>query len=110
MTWASEGSGLYFTASMKGPAKLWFVPINGEPRSVTEGNHMLSTTDIADNGSAVGIRTSYYEPGGLVAYSVQNPREVHSLKGTNEAVLSQVELGEVEEIWYKSVDGLDIQD
>ena len=68
VTWAADGSGLYFTASMKGTSNLWFVHINGEPRSVTEGNHMLSTTDIADNGSAVGIRTSYYEPGSLVTY------------------------------------------
>ena len=107
--WAADGRGLYFTASMKGTSNLWFVPLNGEPQSVTEGNHMLSTTDIADNGSAVGIRTSYYEPGSLVTYSLQNPSEIRVLKGTNEAVLSQVELGEVEEIWYKSVDGLDIQ-
>ena len=109
VTWAADGSGLYYTASMKGTSNLWFAPLNGDPRRVTEGNHMLSTTDIADNSLAVGIRTSYYEPGSLVAYSLQAPGEIRVLKGTNEAVLSQVELGEVEEIWYKSVDGLDIQ-
>jgi dipeptidyl aminopeptidase/acylaminoacyl peptidase len=109
VTWAADGSGLYFNAAMKGTANLWFAPLDGEPRAVTQGNHMLSTTDIGDSGVAVGTRTSYHEPGSLVAFDLDDPGDIRVLKATNEAVLSQVELGEVEEIWYESVDGLPIQ-
>jgi dipeptidyl aminopeptidase/acylaminoacyl peptidase len=108
VTWAPDGSGLYFNAALKGTANLWFTPLDGQPRQVTQGNHMLSTTDIGDRGTAVGTRTSYHEPGSLVAYTVRNPSDMRVLKATNEAILSQVELGEVEEIWYESVDGLPI--
>jgi dipeptidyl aminopeptidase/acylaminoacyl peptidase len=108
VAWAADGSGLYFDAAMRGTSNLWFAPLNGEPRQVTHGNHMLSTTHIAA-GSAVGVRTSYHEPGSLVHYTLDDPDQLHILKGTNEAVLSRIQLGEVEEIWYESVDGLPIQ-
>jgi len=108
VTWAEDGSGLYFTAGMRGTSNLWFAPIDGEPRPVTEGNHMLATTDIVD-GIAVGTRTSYHEPGSLITYRLSSPDDIRTLKSTNDAVLADVELGEVEEIWYPSVDGLMIQ-
>jgi dipeptidyl aminopeptidase/acylaminoacyl peptidase len=108
VTWAADGSGLYFNAAMKGTSNLWYVPVDGAPRAVTQGNHMLSTADIV-GGVAVGTRTSYHEPGSLVTFDLDDPGDIRVLKGTNEAVLSQVELGEVEEIWYESVDGLPIQ-
>lgn len=106
--WADDGSGLYVTAAQLGTSNLWFVPLDGEPRQITEGNHMLSVSDIV-GGTAVGTRSSYHEPGSLVAFDVADGSEMEVLKGTNEAVLSQISLGEVEEIWYESVDGLDIQ-
>ncbi len=108
VTWADDGSGLYFTAGMRGTSNLWFAPLDGEPRSVTEGNHMLSTTDIV-GGAAVGTRTSYHEPGSLITYRLSDPADIRTLKSTNEAILADVALGEVEEIWYPSVDGLMIQ-
>jgi acylaminoacyl-peptidase len=42
LTWAPDGDGLYFNASMKGTRNVWFAPVEGEPRAITEGNHMLS--------------------------------------------------------------------
>jgi dipeptidyl aminopeptidase/acylaminoacyl peptidase len=109
VTWAADGSGVFFTAAIKGTSNLWFAPTNGQPRQVTNGNHMLSTTDIGPSGQAVGTRSAYHEPGSLVAFDVDEPDDFDVLKGTNQAILAQVELGEVEEIWYPSVDGLMIQ-
>ena len=107
VTWAEDGSGLYVNSAVKGTSNLWFIPLDGDPRQVTEGNHMMSVSDIVGS-TAVGTRTSYHEPGSLVAFNVDRPGDVNVLKGTNEAVLSQITLGEVEEIWYESVDGLPI--
>ncbi len=109
VSWAQDGSGVYLTAAIRGTSNLWFAPLEGEPRQVTQGNHMLSTTDVSAGGLAVGTRTSYHEPGSLVAFDVRRPRDLRVLKRTNEAVLSEIELGDVEEIWYPSVDGLEIQ-
>ncbi|UCC26031.1 MAG: S9 family peptidase [Gemmatimonadales bacterium] len=109
VAWASDGSGLYLTAAMRGTSNLWFVPMDGDPRQVTQGSHMLSVSHIDGDGQAVGVRTSYHEPGSLVAFHVERPAAMTVLWETNAAVLDQVTLGEVEEVWYESVDGLEIQ-
>lgn len=109
VTWAPDSRGVYFTASILGAANLWYAPLDGEPRAVTEGDHVLSTTDIGADGTAVGVRSRYHEPGSVVRYSVRRPRDIQVLWSTNEGILADVQLGEVEEIWYPSADGLRIQ-
>ncbi|GMR12870.1 MAG: S9 family peptidase [Gemmatimonadota bacterium] len=109
VTWAEDGSGVFFNASMKGTSNFWFAPVNGEPRQVTQGNHMLRVSSIDARGDAVGTRSSYYEPGDLIAFNVDRPSDIRQLTNVNADVLMGVKLGEVEEIWYKSVDDFDIQ-
>jgi Tol biopolymer transport system component len=46
LTWAADGSGLYYSAAILGTSNLYFVPLSGEPRAVTNGNHMLGVSDI----------------------------------------------------------------
>ncbi len=109
MTWAADGSGVYFNASMLGTQNLWFAPLNGEPRAVTDGNHMLNVSSIDDKGTAVGTRTSYQQPPDIVSFDLGNPGPRHHLTEVNADVLAGVKLGEVEEIWYESVGDFDIQ-
>lgn len=107
-TWASDGSGLYFNAPILGTQNVWFAPLEGDPRAVTEGEHMLSMSDLAGN-LAVGTRSGPQEPGSLVAFDVRGQDAVRTLHSANESLLADVQLGEVEEIWYRSVDDWDIQ-
>lgn len=109
LTWAEDDSGVYFSASSEGTRNLYFASTDGGVRQVTEGNHMLSVSDINADGVAVGTVTSYHDPGNVVVFDVNQPQELRRLTATNEALLANVELGEVEEIWYKSVDDFDIQ-
>jgi len=109
LTWAPDGSGLYFNASMKGTSNLWFAPLRGEPRAVTEGNHMLSFSSMDRNGNVVGTLSSYHEPGDVVAFNLRRPADMRRLSHVNETLLEGVELGEVTEIRYRSVDDLEIQ-
>jgi dipeptidyl aminopeptidase/acylaminoacyl peptidase len=109
LTWAEDGSGVYFTAQVRGTSNLFFAPLSGgEARAVTEGNHMLSVTDMGA-GLAVGTVTSYHVPRNLVAFETASPSEMRTLHVSNESHLAEVDLGEVEEIWYESKDGLRIQ-
>ena len=106
LRWAEDGSGLYFTAAVLGTSNLIFTDLEGEHRPVTEGNHMVSVTDI-QSGRAVGTLTSYYVPRNLIAFDVTSGSKLTgltTLHETNRDVLAEVELGEVEEIWYGSVD------
>ncbi len=109
VTWAPDGSGVYFNASMKGAQNLYFASVDGRVRPVTEGAHMLNVTDIGRNGRAVGVKSAPHEPGDVVAFDLRRPRDIQRLTAVNDDVLAGVTLGEVEEIWYESFDGLRIQ-
>ncbi len=107
--WAPDSGGIYFGAQVRGTSNLYFVPVGGEARPVSSGNHMLSVSSISEDGTAVGVVTDYHTPGNLVAFDVETPDAPRTLHVTNASWLEDVRLGEVEEIWYRSPDGLDIQ-
>jgi len=109
LTWASDGSGLFFNSSMKGTGNLWFAPVSGEPTAITDGNHMLSFSSMDGSGTVVATISTVHEPGDIWSFNLRNPEQMHRLTRVNEDILEGVEMGEVEEIWYKSTDDLDIQ-
>ncbi|MCY4398685.1 MAG: S9 family peptidase [Gemmatimonadetes bacterium] len=108
MIWASDGSGLYLTVSSEGTRNIHFASVDGGVTQVTEGNHMLGVSSIG-SGIAVGTLSDYHSPGDIVSFPLSNPGEITQLTEMNADVLAGVQLGEVEEIWYKSVEDFDIQ-
>lgn len=109
LTWAPDGSGLYFNASMKGTRNVWFAPVEGEARAVTEGNHMLGFSSMDGNGNMVATVSTYHAPADIWSFNLRNPARMNQLTRVNEDVLAGVAMGDVEEIWYKSTGDLDIQ-
>ncbi|MDP2957466.1 MAG: S9 family peptidase, partial [Longimicrobiales bacterium] len=107
--WASDGSGLYFSVSDAGSSNVHFVAVGGGVRKITEGVHMLGISSLSSAGTLVGTLSSFQEPGDVVSFDVRRPREIERLTNVNEDVLAGVTLGEVEEIWYESLDGYRIQ-
>jgi dipeptidyl aminopeptidase/acylaminoacyl peptidase len=107
--WAADGSGLYFTANDAGSSNVKFVSVNGGVRDVTDGVHMLGIGSLSPSGTLAGTLSSFQEPGDVVAFDVRRPGDIRRLTRVNEDVLAGVTLGDVEEIWYESVDGLRIQ-
>ena len=107
--WATDGSVVYLNAQLRWTSNLHFASVDGEVRPVSSGNHVLSVSSISENGVAVGVVSSYHVPGDLVAFDVDSPGALRTLHRTNAGLLADVRLGDVEEIWYESPDGLDIQ-
>ena len=108
MIWAEDGSGFYMTVRSEGTSNLYFASVRGGVRQVTEGNHMLSVSTIG-SGMAVGTRTDYQRPGDLISFPLGEPGRITQLTEVNADVLHGVALGNVEEVWYKSVEDYDIQ-
>ena len=113
LIWKADGSGVYFTSRTEGTANLYFLPTTGvtagSVQQVTTGNHLLTVSDLSDDGVAVGVRTSFYEPTDVVAFDVKSPDAVGRLTAVNDDILAGKTLGNVEEIWYTSTDGLRVQ-
>jgi len=108
MIWVDDGSGFYMTVRSEGTSNLHFASVDGGVRPVTTGNHMLSVSSIS-SGRAVGTLTDYHRPGDVVSFPLSNPNRIAQLTDVNSDVLEGVALGDVEEVWYKSVNDYDIQ-
>ncbi len=106
--WAPDGRGIYFNVPADGRANLHYVSLSGDVRAVTEGGHMLTVQDITRSGTAVGLMEGPQTPADLIAFDVRRPDRRTQLTQVNADVLAGKTLGEVEEIWYPSFDGLDI--
>jgi dipeptidyl aminopeptidase/acylaminoacyl peptidase len=109
LMWAPDGSGVYFNINEKGSRHLYFADLNGKVKKVTDGMHMLTTNDIADNGQAVATWTDPQHPSDIVAFNLKNPADIKPITDVNSDIFDFVELGEVEEIWYDSKDGTKVQ-
>ncbi len=113
ITWARDGSGVYFTVTERGADSIYFAPVQGQVRKLSgDVQHTLGGLSIADTGQAATIRTTPYKPGDVVTFKIENARDVSTWKtlaDVNADVLAGLKLGEVEELWYTSKDGLKVQ-
>jgi dipeptidyl aminopeptidase/acylaminoacyl peptidase len=107
--WAADNAGVYFTIENEGNRNLYYASVSGQVRPVTSGTHILSVTDIGAAGLAVGVRSSFQQPNDVVAFNLRQPGQIQQLTRVNDDILAGKTLGQVEEIWYPSVDGFRIQ-
>ena len=108
ITWAADNSVIYFTAQDAGARNLYRVTLRGDVQPVTRGAQVLTTSDIGRAGTAVGVLTTPQRPNEIVSFSVRDP-EPRTLTSVNDDVLAGKKLGDLEEIWYTSVDGFKVQ-
>jgi dipeptidyl aminopeptidase/acylaminoacyl peptidase len=109
VTWAADNSGVYFTVGEKGSTQIYFAPLTGQPRKLTDGVQTLNGLSIASNGQAAAVRSSFKEPGTLVTFRMQDAANLKKLVDVNEDVLTGLKLGDAEELWFTSKDGLKVQ-
>jgi len=70
---------------------------------------MLTSISIAKNGQAVAVRSTFKQPGVLVAFPIARPGEMKTLVDVNADVLSGIALADAEELTYTSADGVKVQ-
>lgn len=109
VVWARDGGGVYFTVEERGTAQLYFAPLGGKARRVTEGVHVLSGVSLAANGQVAAVRSTFTEPGTLVTFNVARPSEMRVLVDVNADVLDGLTLGAAQELNFTAPDGLGIQ-
>ncbi|MBA2669504.1 MAG: S9 family peptidase, partial [Gemmatimonadetes bacterium] len=108
LMWSSNGREIYFNVPSEGSTNLHAADLNGRVRQVTSGVHDLRVTSLSRAGQFAGVRSAPTEPSQIVSFTARNPSP-RTLTRLNESLLTGVELGEVEEIWYTAPDGLRIQ-
>ena len=109
LVWAPDGSGVYFTVDERGITDIYFAPMKGEVRKLTDGVQVLGSLSISDGGQVASVRSTATDPGSIVTFAIQSPATMKKLVDVNEDVLAGVRLGETEELWFASKDGLKVQ-
>jgi dipeptidyl aminopeptidase/acylaminoacyl peptidase len=109
LRWAPDGSGVYFQADDRGTRNVYFAALKGGLRRVTTGTHMLTLGSVARNGTAAGVRTSFYAPTDVVRIDLRRPNDVAQLTRVNDDLLARVKLGKVRELSYTSSGGAAVQ-
>ena len=108
VSWAIDGSGIYFTTADQGNTGLYFTTLDGKVKQITRnlgsgtnaGGGAPSFT-MAKNGA---FATTYSRPNvpGDVAAGWLNKGDLSVLTSVNADVFAGKQLGAVEEIWYES--------
>jgi dipeptidyl aminopeptidase/acylaminoacyl peptidase len=111
VAWAPDGSGVYYSMQMEGEENTWFAPADQglPPKKITNGTHVLSGLSFAKNGQAVGVRSSFKQPGELVAFALSKPSDARVLVDVNDDVLDRIQLADAEELWFTAPDGVKAQ-
>ena len=109
MEWAHDGSGVYVTVSYQGARNVHFISVQGAVSEVTSGAHMLGLSSFTDQGFAVATLSSPQVPADIVSFDLDGPITFRQLTNVNDDIMAGVTLGDVEEIWYESLDGFQIQ-
>jgi dipeptidyl aminopeptidase/acylaminoacyl peptidase len=109
LSWAADSSGFYFSVEEKGSSHVYFIALDGKKRKVTDGVQMLNGFSLSAGGQAAAVRTSFQEPGALVTFNLKDAARMAKLVDVNSDVLANVKLGEAEELWFTSKDGLKVQ-
>jgi dipeptidyl aminopeptidase/acylaminoacyl peptidase len=110
--WWPTNNGVYFTVESKGMTDLgWVAFSNWQVRTMTT-NTMLGGLSVATQGQMAAISSNQKEPGALVTFVPDHSgklTKVTKLVDVNSDVLSGVKLGDAEEMWFTSKDGLKVQ-
>jgi len=113
--WSWDGKTLYFLVDDHGNTQLYSAdPASGEVKAVSHGQQQLGggATDgftLANNLMVATVRTTPKEPGDVVMLPAYREGIPTPLTRVNEGLMSQFDLGAVEELSYDSFDGRNIQ-
>ena len=106
--WDDDGSRFYFAVQDRGSSNVYSATPGGVLEQLTEGVQMLSLTSVG-RGTAVGVRSAPQTPGDVVRYDLRPGAVPVPLTDVNADVMAGVALGDLEEIWYGSTEGAQVQ-
>ena len=111
-TWSQDGDRITVQISRHGNAVLQSVSVSGEDESlptVVGGDGVVGSFSVSDEQSMLAyLRADMKEPAEV--WTCQLPDgEPTKRSYVNEALLHGIDLGEVEEVWFKGADGHELQ-
>jgi dipeptidyl aminopeptidase/acylaminoacyl peptidase len=109
--WSRDSSGVFVSVDSAGTRRIWSCPLSGAPSERAIGEHRITLSDVAADGALWGVKTSPQRPPDIVRlrFPTDAITTTDKLTSVNDDVLSRLALAPVEELRWKSADGLEIQ-
>ncbi len=107
--WRRDGNAVIFTVEEKGVTDLFWVSLADGKVQRLSNKTQISGFSIAGNGQVAMVETTHTRPGNLVTFALDRANQRKELVDVNADVLSGLNLGQAEELWYTSTDGLKVQ-
>ena len=115
--WSANSQKVYGIVESSGGSHLYEFDLDGGSRALTSGSTVRYGTAYASGenftmstGGRIAIaRSTPSEPKDIVTLTIQQPDKVTRLTRTNDNIMRNTRVGEVEELSYKSFDGKVIQ-
>ncbi len=100
--WSSDGRTVYFLADDHGATHVYAARNDGSVRQVTKRTERLRGFSLADNGRAASIRSTATGAGEVASFTVDVASEPTTPAAPNQHLLSERDLGSIEEIDFES--------
>ncbi len=109
--WSWDGKMIYFMVEDHGNSQLYSAEVEtGAVKQVTSGTQELDANfTLANNAMIATTRSTPEEPGDVVVLPAYRQAPPTRLTSVNESLMSQYQLGAVEELTFDSFDGKNMQ-
>jgi len=109
--WSWDGKMIYFMVEDHGNSQLYSAEVEtGAVKQVTSGTQELNANfTLANNAMIATTRSTPEEPGDVVVLPAYRQAPPTRLTSVNESLMSQYQLGAVEELTFDSFDGKNMQ-
>ena len=108
-TWASDGSAIYFQVAHHGNTVLKRADLDGNVEDVIAKTGVVGRFGFdRDQERLVYFFGDMKDPGQIYLHDMESGKE-RVLTRANRALLSKIDLGNVEEVWFKGAAGNDLQ-
>ena len=111
VVWSADGSRIYFLTAQHGKTKLLSLKVNQKKSLETilepDGVLGLFTIDQAESKLAY-LQATFTAPAEVWTHDLKGGKS-SKLTAVNEPLLSELDLGDIEEVWFDSPDGTKVQ-
>ena len=113
--WSADSRTLYFTSDDRGGTHLYRASLDGKIEQITKAVERFGAYAAAEpfsmsrDGRVAVTRSTPSQPADVVTFPVDRPAEVARLTSSNDSLLADRDIGQVEAITYDSFDGRPIQ-
>ncbi len=107
--WDQDSKGLFFNLAKNGERQLYRATLEGKPKKLTSGEHMLTPTSVSDDGILVGTQGSGTKPSEVFVTRTRKKGKLKQLTHLNDWLYEERKRGAFRRIDFESADGTPVQ-